>query len=108
MKSRAGDFLLDDAPRSGRPAEVDSNQIETLTENNQCSTTWERADTLKISKSMKLLVKMKKCVFYFMEKNHIDFLAHPILKHILHFEWQILLCGRGPDHKQARQVYVVN
>ena len=24
----AGDFLLDDAPRSGRPAEVDSNQVE--------------------------------------------------------------------------------
>ena len=27
----AGDFLLDDAPQSGRPVEVDSNQIETLT-----------------------------------------------------------------------------
>ena len=25
----AGDFLLDDAPRSGRPVEVDSDQTET-------------------------------------------------------------------------------
>ena len=31
----AGDFLLDNAPWSGRPVEVDSDQIETLTENNQ-------------------------------------------------------------------------
>ena len=47
----AGDFLLDDAPRSGRPVEVDSDQIETLIENNQHYTTWEIADILKISKS---------------------------------------------------------
>ena len=40
-KFHAGDFSLDDAPQSGRPVEVDSNQIETLTENNQ----------LKLSKS---------------------------------------------------------
>ena len=31
-KFSAGDFLLDDAPRLGRPVEVDSNQIKTLTE----------------------------------------------------------------------------
>ena len=35
VKFCAGDFLLDDAPRLGRAVEVDSNQIETLTENNQ-------------------------------------------------------------------------
>ena len=29
---RAGDFLLDDGPRSDRPVEVDSDQIETLIE----------------------------------------------------------------------------
>ena len=45
----AGDFSLDDAPRSGRPVEVD--QIETLIENNQRYTTWEIADILKISNS---------------------------------------------------------
>ena len=30
----AGDFSLDDGPRLGRPVEVDSNQIDTLTGNN--------------------------------------------------------------------------
>ena len=52
MKSRARDFLLDDAPRSGRPIEVNSDQIETLIENNQCYTTRDRADILRISKSI--------------------------------------------------------
>ena len=33
----AGDFLLDCAPWSGRPVEVDSDQIETLIENNVLS-----------------------------------------------------------------------
>ena len=50
-KFRAGDFSLDDAPWSGRPVEVDSDQIEILIENNQCYTMWEIADILKISKS---------------------------------------------------------
>ena len=43
VKFCAGDFSLDDSPRSGRPAEVDSNQIETLIENNQHYTMWETA-----------------------------------------------------------------
>ena len=46
-----GDFLLDNASRLGRPVEVDSHQIRTLTENNQRYTTQEVADILKISKS---------------------------------------------------------
>ena len=62
----AADFSLGGAPRSGR--QVDSNQIETLAEYNQHSTTQEIADVLKISKSIKLLVKVK-TRFYFMEKN---------------------------------------
>ena len=33
------DFSLDDAPWLDKPDEVDSNQIETLIENNQCYTT---------------------------------------------------------------------
>ena len=41
VKFHAGDFLLEDTPQSGRPVEVDSEQIKTLIENNQCSTTWE-------------------------------------------------------------------
>ena len=50
-KFHAGDFSLDHAPRSGRPIEVDSDQIETLIENNQRYTTWEIAHILRISKS---------------------------------------------------------
>ena len=68
VKFRAGDFSLDDAPRSGRPVEVDSDQIETLIVYNQCCTMWERADLLKISKSI-VIGENKKCVFYFMEKT---------------------------------------
>ena len=62
-KFRAGDFSLDDAPQLDRPVEVDSDQIETLIENNQHSTMWEIADILEISKSIKLLVKMKNLSF---------------------------------------------
>ena len=68
-KFHAGDFSLDDAPQSGGPVEVDSNQIETLIENNQYYTTQEIANILKISKSIKLLVKMKKRVFYLTKKT---------------------------------------
>ena len=51
-KFQGGDFSLgDDVPRSDRPIEVDSDQTETLIENNQCYTTWEIADILKITKS---------------------------------------------------------
>ena len=49
VKFPAGDFSLDDAPQLGRPVEVDSNQIETLIENNQRHTTQEVADILKTS-----------------------------------------------------------
>ena len=40
-KFHAANFLLDSVPQLGRPFEVDSEQIKTLIENNQCSTTWE-------------------------------------------------------------------
>ena len=68
-KFHVGGFLLDDAPRSGRPVEVGSYQIETLIENNQCNAMQEIANILQISKSIKLLVKMKNTCFYFAEKN---------------------------------------
>ena len=63
-KFHVEDLSLEDAPWSGRPVEVDCDQIETLIENSQLR---EIADTLKISKSIKLLVKMKS-VFYFTKK----------------------------------------
>ena len=48
-KFHSGDFQLDDAPWSGRPVEVENDQIETLTENNQCYTTQEITNILKTS-----------------------------------------------------------
>ena len=66
----AGEFFLDDAPQSGRPVEVDSNQIETLIENNQHYTTWEIVYILKISKPIKLLVKMKNVPFILQKKTN--------------------------------------
>ena len=45
----AGGFSLDNAPWSGKPVEVDSDQIQTLIESNGCYTTREIAHILKIS-----------------------------------------------------------
>ena len=42
---------------------------------------WEVANILKISKSIKLVIsKNEKHVFYFTEKNHMDFWANPIMR----------------------------
>ena len=68
---------MDGAPHLGRPVEVDSDQIDTLIENNQHYAMWEIAETLKIHKTI-VIGDNEKCVFYFMEKNHTDFLADPI------------------------------
>ena len=58
-----------DATQSGRPVEVDSDQIETLIENNQCSTMREITNILKIFKPTKLLVKMKNASFILWKKT---------------------------------------
>ena len=58
----------DDAPRSGGPAEIDSDVTETFIENNQCYTTWEIAYIFKVHKSIKLLVEMKNVYFIFWKK----------------------------------------
>ena len=57
VKLCTGDFSLDDAPRWGSPAEVDSDQIKTLIENNRHYT-----------KSIKFLVKMKTVSFILRKK----------------------------------------
>ena len=72
----AGDFSVDYAPQSGTQVEVDRDQKETLIENNQCFMMQERADLLKISKSIRLLVKMKN-VFYCMEKKTCRLFGQP-------------------------------
>ena len=68
LKFHAGDFSLDDAPQLGKSVEVDSKQIETLIENNQCYTIQEIANILKIYKPIKLQVKMKN-VSFILQKN---------------------------------------
>ena len=80
-KFHAEDLSLVVAPWSGRPVKVDNNQIETLIENNQhyIMQEQENANIFKISKSIKLLMKIKN-VFYFSEKNHTDCLANPMLQ----------------------------
>ena len=68
-KFQAGDFSINNAPWSGRPVEVDSNQIKTLIETYQHYTMQERADIHKISKSIKLLMKIKKmCLLFYRKK----------------------------------------
>ena len=61
---------LDDTPWLCRQVEVDGDQIETLIESNQHYTTQEIANILKISKSIKLLVKMKNVSFILWKKPY--------------------------------------
>ena len=73
VRSGSRSFVLEISRRTvlhGRVDQLsDSNQIETLTENNQCYTMrLERAYLLKISKSITLLVKMKNVSFILRKK----------------------------------------
>ena len=87
----AGDFSLEDAQWLGGQVEIDSDQSETLIEKSQCSTMWDVTDIIKISKSIKLLVKMKR-VFYFMEKNLNGLFGQPnILPMIVHFLFALFI-----------------
>ena len=63
-------IVLDGASWSGGPVEIDSHQIVTLIENNLHYTIWETANTLKISKSIKLLVKMQNVSFILWKKTY--------------------------------------
>lgn len=77
MKFHAEDFSLDNTSQSSRSTEVDGNRIKILTEKSQHYTMQEIDDILKISKSLKLLVKIKN-VFYCTEKTK-QALANPII-----------------------------
>ena len=78
----AGEFLsLDNVPWSGRPVEVDSDQIETLIENNQHYTMWayhmldilnQHIQNIQINK---VNGENEKCVFYSMENTKQTFWA---------------------------------
>ena len=61
------DFLLDNALWSGRWVEVDSDQIQTLIEDNQSYTTQEIANILKVSKS-----SVENCLHQLGNVNHSD------------------------------------
>ena len=77
LNFHAADFSMDDAPQSGRPVKVDSDQIKTLTGNSRHYTMQKIAVILKISKLIMLLVKNEKCVLFYGKKN-TDFSANPI------------------------------
>ena len=66
VKFHAGDFLADDALQSGRPDEVDSDQIQTLIEKNQHY--YHTGDSRHTHNSQinKVISENEKCVF--MEK----------------------------------------
>ena len=75
VKFRARDFLWI-SPQSGRLVEIDSSQIEIFIENNQHYTMQGIANIFKIPKSIKSLVKIKKCVLFY-GKKHTNLLANP-------------------------------
>ena len=72
----AGDFSLNDAPQLSRPVKVESDQIKALIEDNQCHIRQEIANILKISKSIKLLVKVKNVSFNLQKKKY-EFFSQP-------------------------------
>ena len=67
----AEDLSLDDAPRSGRPVEV-NDQTKTLTENSQRYTMKEKADILEISGSKIICISLVMLLFVLMFGFHIS------------------------------------
>ena len=82
-KLHARDFFLDDAPWLGRPVEVDSNQIETLFENNQLYHVGDSRHTQNIQIN-NVIGENEKCLLFY-GINYMDFLSNPICIHIFPF-----------------------
>ena len=78
-KFHPGDFSLDDAPWSGRPVEVDSDQVETLTEQSTIYHTQGSQHTQNIQIN-NFTGEIENRAFYFTEKT-TDFLDNLILLH---------------------------
>ena len=72
VKFHAGDFSLDDAPWSGRLVKVDSDQIETLIENNQSSTMQDSRHTENIQING-VIGENEKCIIYLTGKSKQTF-----------------------------------
>ena len=83
-KFHTGDFSVDNTPRSGRPVKVNSDQIKTLIENNQHYTMQDIANILKISKLIKLLVKIK----------NVPFISRKKMKKLFCQPKSLILCVR--------------
>ena len=66
-------FLLDDAPRLGRPVEVDSHEIETLIENKSVLSHAGDSQHTQNIQINEVTVDYEKCVFYFTEKTERTF-----------------------------------
>ena len=69
---------LDNAPQSGRPVEVDIDQIETLIETSQTlyHVVGDNQHTQN-NQVNKVIGENEKCVFHFTKKNQMNFLANP-------------------------------
>ena len=105
-KFHAGDFSLDIAPPLGRPVEVDSDQFETLTENNQHYITWEITDILKISKS-----SVENHLYQLGYVNHFDvWVPHKLAeKNLLdHFSTRNSLLKRNENVPFFKQIVTGN
>ena len=105
-KFPVADFSLDNDPQSGRPVEIDSNQIETLIENNQCYTMKQIIELPKISKP-----SIENHLYWLGYVNHFDVcVAHKLLNktvflcavlywnisnifHFLNKLWQVMKSG---------------
>ena len=71
-KFHAGDFFLDNVPQLGWQSNRDINWEQSTSHQAEDS---RHTQSIQINK---VIGEHEKCVFYFTEKNHMDFLANPL------------------------------